>query len=105
MSLPIKPIQRGNVIQDVISASETGRLIPSYHALEQMSARNITFSDIEEMIYRASREVDKDRLTDDGKEWKYAIRGLNDNGDKDIRIVVVYIEPKILIVTAIDKNR
>lgn len=57
------------------------------------------------MIYRANREVDKDRLTDDGKEWKYAIRGLNDNGDKDIRIVVVYIEPKILIVTAIDKNR
>ena len=106
MKDPIKlPSKKEHVIQDVINAHERGHLIPSKHALEQMKARGISLLDIEEMIFKASREEDKDQLTDDGKFWKYAIRGPNENGDKDIRIIVLYIDPKMLIVTAIDKNK
>lgn len=101
-----QPIKKESVLLDVIKAVEDGQLIPSKHALEQMKARDIDFSDIEEVVYRAQREDHKDQLTDDKQEWKYAIRGLNDQGDKDIRIVVVYLEsPKMLIITAIDKNK
>ncbi|WP_374079875.1 DUF4258 domain-containing protein [Bdellovibrio bacteriovorus] len=97
--------KRSNVIQEVIEALESGQLIPSSHAQEQMQKRDIQMSDIEEMIYRARREEAKDSLTNDKKDWKYALRGLNDKGDKDLRIIVVFADPKTIIVTAIDKNK
>ncbi len=101
----IAPIKKETVIQDIIEAVEGGQLVLSDHALVRMQERNIDFSDIEEAIYRSIREEDRDSLTDDGLAWKYAIRGLNDFYDKDIRLVVLYLEePKMLVVTAIDKN-
>ncbi|MEN0060401.1 MAG: DUF4258 domain-containing protein [Bdellovibrio sp.] len=97
--------KRANVIQDVIKASESGNLVPSFHAEQQMEKRDVQISDIEEMLYRAQREDDKDSPTKDGKGWKYALRGLNDNGDKDIRIIVAFNDPDTVIITVIDKNK
>ncbi len=100
------PIKKETVLLDLIFATEAGLLTPSVHAIEQMKARNIDFSDIEEAVYTAVREDHKDELTKDSTAWKYAIRGTNQNGDKDIRIIVLYLEsPRMLIVTAIDKNK
>ncbi|MNL28000.1 hypothetical protein D3C87_1496290 [compost metagenome] len=80
-------------------------MIPSIHAQEQMSKRDIQMSDIEEAIYSSHREEGKDSLTGDGKSWKYSLRGKNENGDKDLRIIVVFFEPKVIVVTAIDKYK
>ena len=100
-----EPIKKETVIQDVITAVEKGHLIPSSHASLRMDERDIQFSDIEEAVYNAIREDFKDGLTDDGLDWKYVIRGTNSNGDKDIRMVVVYLkDPKMLLITVIDKN-
>lgn len=88
--------KRPNVIQDVIAAFEKGYLIPSLHAEKQMQARDVQMSDIEEMIYRAQREDHKDSLRNDGKDWKYCIRGLNNSEDKDIRIIVFLMIPTLL---------
>ncbi len=98
------PEKRNTVIQDCIKAHSNGSLILSNHAQEQMKKRNILYSDIEEMIYQAQREDQKDELTNDKSDWKYAIRGKNNNGDKDLRIIVIFDDPKAIIVTAIDKN-
>lgn len=97
--------KRPNVIATVITAAENGLLVPTRHAEKQMKARDVQMSDIEEMLYRAQREDHKDGIAKDGKSWKYAIRGLNDNGDKDIRIIVVFDDPETAIVTVIDKNK
>ena len=99
------PIKKGSVNQDMIVAIESGQLIISEHAAIRMRKRDIVFSDVEEATYSAIREELKDSLTSDGLAWKYALRGFNDNGDKDIRLMVLYLEiPKMLLVTAIDKN-
>jgi hypothetical protein len=97
--------KRPNVIQEVINASEKGLLILSLHAEKQMLARNIQMSDVEEMLYRAQRESHKDTLRKDGKDWKYSLRGLNANGDKDLRIIVVFNTPDTVVITVIDKYR
>lgn len=97
--------KRTNVIQDVIKALEGGNLIPSNHAQEQMEKRDVQMSDVEEMLYRAQREESKDSLTKDKRDWKYALRGLNDSGEKDIRVIVVFNDPDTVIVTVIDKNK
>ena len=99
------PIKQVNVVQEVVKALEEGRLRLSFHAQEQMAKRNILVSDLEEALYRARREERKDSLTDDKKAWKYSLRGLNDIGDKDLRIIVLFDDPNVLVVTAIDKNK
>jgi hypothetical protein len=99
------PIKSESVIQDVIEAVESGQLIISDHAATRMKERNIDFSDVEEAVYRATRDEVKDSQTNDGLAWKYALRGFNDDGNKDIRLIVLYLQkPKMLLVTAIDKN-
>lgn len=97
--------KRPDVVQKVIVALESGLLIPSFHAQEQMMARDVQMSDIEEMIYRAYREEHKDALRKDEQDWKYVLRGTNDGGSKDIRIVVVFNSPDAVIITVIDKNK
>jgi len=98
-----------NIIQRVLKALESGNLLLSFHAMEQMSAREIKFSDISEALYRCERQEHKDVYLESPKTkkwgWRFAIRGLNDVGDKDIRIIVVLQDPKIVVVTVIDLNR
>ncbi len=99
------PIKRSNVIEEVIKALEEGRLIPTTHAQDQMKNRDIQISDVEEALYRSVCEDFNDKLTDDQLDWKYSLRGTNDSGDKDLRIIIVFKDPKVLIITAIDKNK
>ena len=61
-------------------------------------------SDLYEAICNASREEHKDELNTQTGDWKYAIRGTNIDGDKDIRIIIVFKNPTTLILTVIDLN-
>ena len=97
--------KRPNVIKDVILAYESGNLIPTAHAQEQMIKRDVQMSDIEEMVYSAHREEDKDSLRNDNNGWKYSLRGFNKNKDKDIRIIIFFNDSEVVIVTVIDKNK
>lgn len=91
------------LLVDLINALECGQFVISLHALSRMRERNIDFSDIEEVIFRAIREENKDSLSLDGEKWKYAVRGKNDRENKELRLVVMYLDkPKMLLVTAID---
>jgi hypothetical protein len=98
-----------NVLQLVIHGLEEGHLFLSFDAIEQMQKREIKFSDICEAIYRSEREEHKDTYLEHPKtkrwSWRFAIRGKNDVGDKDLRIIFVIQNPKVIIVTAIDLNR
>ena len=91
---------------DLIQAVEDGHLITSTHAQQRMQERGIDLSDLEEAVFKGRREEHKDSLTDDKSSWKYAIRGMNVNGDKDLRLIVLYVEePKMLLITAIDLDQ
>lgn len=101
--------KKENILQTVLEALESGNLIFSFHALEQMEAREVVISDVKEAIYQGQREEYKDdyRQNPNNKKWswRYAIRGLNDDGDKDLRVVVAIEDPKTIVVTVIDLNR
>ena len=93
-----------DVIVRAVRALESGTLKPTFHALQRMKERNILLSDLHEAIYNATREEHKDELNSQTGDWKYAIRGMNDDGNKDIRIVLVFKNPSTLILTVIDLN-
>jgi hypothetical protein len=98
-----------NVIQNVLQALECGQLLLSFHAMEQMNAREVKFSDISEAIYRCSREEHKDVYHQNPSNmkwsWRYALRGRNDSGEKDLRVIVTLENPKTVIITVIDLER
>jgi len=98
-----------NILQTVLEALESGNLILSFHATEQMEAREVTFSDVKEALYQGQREEQKDDCRQNLKSkkwsWRYALRGLNDSGEKDLRIIVAIENPKAIVVTVIDLNR
>lgn len=98
-------VKKDEVIQKAVEALENGNLRFSKHALIRMKERGIVISDIKEAIYNGQREGIKDQLTDDGSDWKYALRGKNEAGDKEIRLVLLFDEQNVLVVTAIDLNR
>jgi len=98
-----------NILIKVLEALEAGNLVPTFHALEQMEAREITFSDVKEALYQGQREEQKDDYRQNPKtnkwSWRYSIRGLADDGNKDLRIVVAVEDPKTFVITVIDLNR
>jgi len=99
-----QPPKKEDVLVATILAMGLGDYRLSSHALERMKERNILLSDIKEAIYNGSREEQKDAFNPDTGDWKYAIRGKNDDGDKDIRMIVAFKTPLVLIITVIDVN-
>lgn len=101
--------KKENVLQTVLAALESGNLIISFHAMEQMEARDVVFFDVKEALYQGQREEQKDDYRQNPKNkkwsWRYSIRGLNESGKKDLRIVVALEDPKTIVVTVIDLNR
>ena len=98
----MRPTQRPNIIEDLTRALVTGRLIPTTHAQQRMVERNITMSDIEEAIAQCQREPIKDKLTIDGTDWIYHVRGKTNDLTKDLRIAFFFDDPRAIIVTVID---
>ena len=97
--------KRDNVLLAVICSVETGNLKPTFHVLKRMQERKILLSDIHEAIFSARREEHKDEYDDVSGDWKYAIRGMNDDGNKDIRLIVVFKDPTTIVLTVINLNQ
>ena len=101
--------KKENISQTILEALESGNLVFSLHAMEQLEAREVVFSDVKEALYQAQREELKDDYRQNPKSkkwsWRYAIRGLNESGEKDLRIVIAIEDPKTIVVTVIDLNR
>lgn len=98
------PKKKEGILLAVIHALESDNLKLTFHVLQRMQERKILLSDLHEAIYSAIREEHKDEFNHQTGDWKYAIRGKNDEGDKDIRVIIVFKEPSTLILTVIDLN-
>lgn len=75
-----------NVLQKVLLALESGQLLLSFHAMEH-------------------KDVQHQNSSTKSWSWRYAIRGRNDSGEKDLRIIVVIENPKTVIITVIDLDK
>lgn len=101
--------KKEDIFKIILEALESGNLTLSFHAMEQMQARKVVFSDVKEALYQGQREEQKDDYRQNPKtkkwSWRYAIRGENESGEKDLRVIVAIEDPKTIVVTVIDLNR
>ena len=94
--------KKEDVLVSAIRAMESGNLRMTFHATERMKERNILLSDLEEAIFNGRREEYKDEFNSRTGNWKYAIRGCNDDEDKELRIIVAFKDPLTMVITVID---
>lgn len=101
-------MRRSPKIRDIISvaskAVEAGHLFYSSHANERLRERKIIKPEVETILTNGHYEIHKDQFNELHGTWDYAIRGKTVDG-RSLRIVVALIEPKVLIVTAIDLDK
>gem|GEM_PF-4388613 len=62
--------KKENILPTVLAALESGNLIISFHAIEQMEAREIVFSDVKEALYQGQREEQKNDYRQNPKSKK-----------------------------------
>lgn len=97
-----KAVKKENILELVRSSLEKGTLRITMHALDRMKERNLSWSDLKDVIVNGRREFKKDLYNIEAGEWKYAIRGFNEEKEKDIRVIVVLGDFKILVITMIE---
>jgi hypothetical protein len=94
-----------NVLEKARLALSEGKLVLSFHALEKMEQRKITYNDIKQVILFGKREVAKDDLRSSEQgiklSWRYAIRGLSFDNDVEMRLILAIETEKVVVVTVI----
>lgn len=94
------------IYQIVYKALKNGTLRYSQHAHERMRERNITVSDVKDVIIYGKREEGLDELDKSKKFWRYSIRNSNVDG-RDLSISLdIEDHPTAVIVTVmqVDPN-
>jgi len=71
------------------------------HAAERKQERNITLLEILHVLKGGHHEKRKDEFKPEYGDWNYAIRGKTVDR-REIRVVVVFADPGLLVITAID---
>ncbi len=88
----------------VAAAIESGRIRYSHHANVRMKERQIIKPEVEFVLKGGHHEARKDQFKEEHSAWDYSIRGRTlDN--RNLRIVVAFEAPNVLVVTAIDLDR
>jgi hypothetical protein len=82
-------------------AVRNGQLLYSDHANSRMRERGIIKPEIERVLNCGHHEARKDQFNEEFDAWDYAIKGKTLDG-RNLRIVIAVVDPKVLVVTAID---
>ena len=99
-----RPSKLKDILAVVRAAVESGQLVYSDHANSRMSVREIIKPEIEHVLKSGFHEAIKDQFSSAFEAWDYAIRGKTVDG-RALRIVVAMVQPRVLVVTAIDLDK
>jgi len=91
-----------DLLQEIRRLLDRGRYLETSHAQEMMAERAITRMEVHHVLRHGRHEAKKDRRSDDGAAWKYAIRGRTFDADRELRVVALLNELGVLVITAID---
>jgi hypothetical protein len=93
-----------DLLKKTSEAVEKGHLLYSNHANERMQQRKILKPDVERILISGYHEVRKDKFNFEMKSWDYAVRGKTIDGRR-LRIIIAFVKPSILVITAIDLDQ
>jgi DUF917 family protein len=99
-----RPDKVKNILGIISKAVGLGRLTYSHHANVRMKEREIIKPEVVRVLTSGHHEAKKDQFREDFNSWDYAIKGKTVDG-RNLRIVVAFESPNVLVVTAIDLDK
>lgn len=99
-----RTLKMKNVMDIIVVKAKRGEFIILPHAIERRHQRNISISDIIQVLTTGWHESRKDEYKEEFKSWNYSIRGKTIDG-KQLRIAVSFDENNMLVITVIDLNK
>lgn len=90
-----------DLIRQVRETLKKGGLRYSAHAEVRMVERKIIKPEVEFILRIGHHNQKKDKYNDEYNSWDYAIEGKTIDNRK-LRIILAFVEPNILVVTAIN---
>ena len=96
-----RPAKVEDVLALVRSHVEHGTYRDTRHAAQRKEERDITLLEILHVLKRGHHEKRKDEFKPEYGDWNYAIRGRTVD-QRELRVVVVFAVPGVLLITAID---
>jgi len=99
-----RPAKVKDIMKVASVAVKAGQLLYSDHANERLRERMIVKPEVEAILTNGHHEARKDQFSERHAAWDYAVRGKTVDG-RSLRIIVALIDPKMLIVTAIDLDK
>jgi Domain of unknown function (DUF4258) len=90
-----------DLIWHVRELVENGALRYSAHVEERMAQREIIKPEVEFILRKGHHNPEKDKFDEEYESWDYAIEGKTIDNRK-LRIIIAFVEPNILVVTAIN---
>lgn len=99
-----RPEKIPHVLKVIKECISSGQYFDTTHAKERKSERNVTLPQILYVLKNGYHEKKKDEFKPEYNDWCYAIKGVTIDG-RDLRIVVAFVEKKMVIITVIDTKR
>lgn len=99
-----KPAKAKNIMVKLAEATRAVRIVYSAHANQRLKEREIIKPEVEFVLANGHHEARKDQFNEVFQAWDYSIRGKTVDG-RELRVVVGFIEPQVLIVTVIDLDK
>jgi len=99
-----RPVKVQDVLLLVRSHVEHGTYRDTRHAAQRKKERDITLLEILHVLRRGHHEKRKDEFKPEYGDWNYAIRGKTVD-QRELRVVVAFVAPGMLVITAIDLNQ
>jgi hypothetical protein len=96
-----RPKKISDLLDEVRKHLKLGKYRYSKHANERLIERKITRPEVTQVLETGHSEKAKDAFDETFLTWNYAIRGKTVDG-RQLRIVVSFEIPNLLIITAID---
>lgn len=98
-----RPAKRENLLDLVRQHVDTGSYLDTRHVVERKQERDITLPEVLQVLRRGFWEKRKDEYKMEHPSWNYAIRGKTVDG-RELRVIVAFLAPHMLLITAIDLN-
>lgn len=102
---PARPSKNPDILSIARNAVADGSYTPVDHAKVRLNEREVTISELEQVINTGFREPKKDEFKKEHNSWNYAIRGKTVD-KRSLRIAVsLDAQTDVLIITVIDLDK
>ncbi len=93
-----------DLLSKILKALNAGNYVFTGHASERLQQREVTRSEVKQVLKSGFHEKKKDMYDDMFESWNYSIKGKTID-QRALRVVISFDENEMLVITVIDLGK